>query len=432
MTTVRPNPLRIALHQAHLRDPQFRLFHTKEGHSGMEASSLVQHFSAFKVGPTPLGLVECTFSFQFVIDDFEFHKRTGLARNGPGQRPTRLIASSDKAYRFRCIKSTSNTNATIDEHTWNSTDTSWPSVLYVFINDSELFVRRKFHNGKDLPLDITDHLKQGTNNLTFHVLRDPAESRHIYYAAAIEIMDMSTESQAHRLCKLHPPDHSRARLQRRLQQSRGEDQNDDDELSIITDDINIDLIDPFTARVWGLPARGAQCVHPECFDLRTFIHTRLNPATFVGPLKDNWKCPICSADASPRNLLIDGFLVEVRNELVKTGKLDAARTLKFRADGSYEVKFDTDSSAPGPASAPAGTSGSYPCASGASSPAPRAASGGAGGAGANTTAAGPAGTPIIPNKRKHDDINPPKIEAPTQAQTPGFTSGSNAAVIELD
>lgn len=390
VTTVRPNPLRIALHQAHLRDPQFRLFHLKEDQSGLEESSLVQHFSTFKVGPVPLGLVECAFSFNFLMDNDEFQKRTALAQNAQGQRVTRLVASGDQILRFRCIKTTPN-NTTLDQYTWNSTDTSWPSVIYVFVNDTELFVRRKFHNGKDLPLDITDYLCHGINKVTFHVLRSPAESKNVHYAAAVEVMDMNTESQARRFCKVHLADRSRGRLQRRLQQSRDKD----DDVSIVTEDITIDLIDPFTARIWDLPARSSQCVHPECFDHRTFIHTRLNPPSFVGPLKDNWKCPICSADASPRNLVIDAFLVEVREVLVKSGRLDTAKALKFRADGSYEVKFDGSDAAS------------------------------AGGAGATSA------TPTIPSKRKHGEIeSPEQSKSAVQArasQTPGSSN-----VIELD
>ena len=347
------------------------------------------------IDPIPLGFVECAFNVEFSLEDADLQKLTGLFAREEGQRPMKIAAEGDHIYRLRCIRTTP--GVALNKHIWNATDTTWPSVIYIFVNNTELFVRRKFHNGKDLPLDITNHLRQGVNKITFHVLRNAAESQTVHYAMAVEIMELSTEHHARRLCRVHLADRSRARLHRRLQ---ARTQHDDEDLTIVNDDLTIDLVDPFTAHIWDLPARSTQCAHPECFDHRTFIHTRSNLATFVGPLKDNWKCPICSSDASPQNLIIDAFLVEVREEISKSGRLDTARALRFRADGSWEVKFaEPEASAAGPGPGPGSGSGSG------------------------------SATPTVPSKRKHDDMGDSPDLAKT-ASTPG--SASNPPVIELD
>lgn len=60
-------------------------------------------------------------------------------------------------------------------------------------------------------------------------------------------------------------------------------------------------------------------------------------------LKENWKCPICGADARPQHLIVDGFLGEVRADLMRTGRLEGARAIKIKADGSWELKSDGES-----------------------------------------------------------------------------------------
>lgn len=76
--------------------------------------------------------------------------------------------------------------------------------------------------------------------------------------------------------------------------------------------------------------------------------------------------------------------------------MDNARALRFKADGSWEVKFDD--------------------------PAADAASG----SGAGSAAA----TPTVPSKRKHDDISDSPDQGPkAEATTP---SSGPAQVIELD
>lgn len=330
--TVRPNPLRVGLHQAHLRDPMLQM--VREGPNGQEETELFQFLHHFKVGPIPLGLVECAFNWQFSLTSAECGKLPRSTSRGMGQRPLRVLREGNQTHRIRCIKVPP--KGRVNPDIWNVAETVWPSVLYIFVNDVELFVRRKMHNGKDLPLDITDYLQEGVNTVSIHLIRSAAESKDAFYVAGVEVLEIAGYSHVRRLGRLLPPPESRAQIQQRLT-SRAEDE----ELSIVNDDLTVNLVDPFMARIFDLPARGDRCAHQECFDRDTFLMTRASKSG-IGPMKDNWRCPICGEDVRPQNLIVDGFLVEVQEELRQTNRLDDARAIQIRADGSWELKTDKD------------------------------------------------------------------------------------------
>jgi E3 SUMO-protein ligase PIAS1 len=48
----------------------------------------------------------------------------------------------------------------------------------------------------------------------------------------------------------------------------------------------------------GTPARSNKCVHPSCFDARTWFE--LMEATTT------WQCPICEKVLDPNELFVDG------------------------------------------------------------------------------------------------------------------------------
>lgn len=222
------------------------------------------------------------------------------------------------------------------------TESVWPSVIYIHVNEVELFVRRKVHNGKDLPLDITGHLKEGENVVTLRFLRSPPEYKDLLYAMAVEILEISGFDSVKKLVGTLPASESQEQIQKRLSLGTG----DDDELAVVNDYITIDLVDPFMARIFDIPARGRTCLHQECFDLDTFIKTRVSKSG-KGKMREDWKCPICGRDARPKTLVIDGFLVEVHAELKRTNRLEQTKAILVRADGSWEPKVEKDAAAEG-------------------------------------------------------------------------------------
>lgn len=336
VNTVRPNSLRVALHQANLRDPMLKMI--RQTPNGEEETELFQYLRAFMVPPTPLGLVECAFHWSFVLGAAHCQKLARSVPCGTGERFLRVLSEGYQTYRLRCIK-VSPSASKLTGHDWSVAETVWPSVLYIFVNDQELYVRRKVHNGKDIPLDITDYLQEGINKVSIHLIRSLAETKDVFYVAGVEVLDIAEYATVKNNARQLPASESQARIQQRLSSRAA-----DDELSIVNDDLTVNLVDPFMARIFNIPARGSTCAHQECFDLDTFLMTRASKSG-KGPIKENWKCPICGEDARPASLVIDGFLSEVHAELKRTNRLDDARAIQIKSDGSWELKTDRESQA---------------------------------------------------------------------------------------
>ncbi|KAB8229130.1 MIZ zinc finger domain protein [Aspergillus alliaceus] len=257
--------------------------------------------------------------------------------HGPdrGQRSLRIYVSGNRVYRLRCIKIPPATGE-VAESAWSVAESVWPSVLYVHVNGVELFVRRRLHNGKDLPLDITDHLREGENNVSLHFIRSPVETNDMLYAMGIEVLEVSDMARAFSLAQLLPASECREKIRNRVS-SRLQD----DEISVVSDHLSVNLVDPFTARIFDRPVRGRSCQHQDCFDHLTWIQTRASKSG-KRSLKNDWKCPICARDARPQHLVIDGYLQEVHSELARTNRLEVAKAILIKADGSWELKTEAD------------------------------------------------------------------------------------------
>jgi hypothetical protein len=98
------------------------------------------------------------------------------------------------------------------------------------------------------------------------------------------------------------------------------------------------LADRWIAQIFNIPVRGACCLHRECFDLGTWLVTRKSPPKHSDEpcMVDRWRCPLCSRDARPRSLRVDGFLQDVR-ELEMTRRLDSTAIL-VGSNGVWRVK----------------------------------------------------------------------------------------------
>lgn len=332
-TTARPNPLRVALHQAHLRDPVKRLI--GRGPEGDVEMELFQYMTSFAIPPTPLGPSECAFKWDFSLSTAECSKFPRSISAQMGYRSTRVFFDGGRIYHLRCIK-VSPSPGDIGQHTWCVADTVWPSVIYVFVNGVEHFVRRKVHHGRDLPLDITDSLREGENEISFHFLRNTAECKDTLYALGVEAMDISSFPKARQLVGVLPATQTSARIQKQLMPGTS-----DDEVSIVNDDIAVNLVDPFTARIFTIPARGIVCRHLECFDLNTFITTRASRSG-KAPMETDWRCPVCREDARPQSLVVDQFFINIRKEIEQKNQLEDAEAIRIKADGSWKLKATHD------------------------------------------------------------------------------------------
>ncbi|KXJ85136.1 hypothetical protein Micbo1qcDRAFT_99588, partial [Microdochium bolleyi] len=108
----------------------------------------------------------------------------------------------------------------------------------------------------------------------------------------------------------------------------------DDDVALVSCELAIDLADPFSSKLFEIPVRGKNCTHLECFDLETWLDSRLgHECSFI----DKWKCPICSADARPRSLRMDKWLSGVRKKLEEDGLL-GTKSILVSTDGTWTVK----------------------------------------------------------------------------------------------
>jgi hypothetical protein len=260
-----------------------------------------------------------------------------------GKRPRLVIQPGCFIFRLRCIRLFPVEEENL-ELLWATKNTVWPSVLYIFVNGKEVFVRRKNHNGKDVPLDISEHLRPGENTVTIHLLPKQDECKSFKYAFAIESMHISKFEAVKNLAGNTTADETRLNIQKRLTSSE-----DNDDLAVVTESLTISLIDPFMAQIFKIPVRARDCEHLECFDHDTFIMTRKNVSGFAA-LNDNWRCPICNVDARPGLLTVDNYLLSVREHLVMTNTIEGATAIQVTAAGDWTLRVIRDESPNAPRS----------------------------------------------------------------------------------
>ncbi|KAF3387368.1 hypothetical protein F1880_000541 [Penicillium rolfsii] len=335
--TVQPNPMRLGLHQADLREPVKQL--VRQTSDGYEEIALYHYLGGFLLSPTRVDLEVFSYGWKFSISAEDYQRFPRYVDKGQGQRSIRIYQPGFRTHRLRAIALPNSHKEKLQSY-WPTANTTWPSVLYIFVNKRELYVRRKVHNGKDLPLDITRHLREGENEVNVHFLLGPGECQEFQYAIAIETMEVSDYNEVLALTRHMIASETRDNIKKRLKST-----TDDDELAVVSDSLTIPLIDPFMAQVFNTPARSTNCSHIDCFDLETFVTTRKSQSGPT-PMIDNWRCPICKADARPQFLVVDHFFIDVREALKKDGCLETAQSIQVRADGTWDANVVTDDGSP--------------------------------------------------------------------------------------
>ncbi|KAH0835319.1 hypothetical protein AYO21_01541 [Fonsecaea monophora] len=219
----------------------------------------------------------------------------------------------------------------------------WPMLASVVINgdiDVDLNDRQR---GVGLALDVTDLLIEGDNEIEVVTYFHPTErDSHCMYLMAIELICVATYDEIKAMSTGLPAACIRKEILNSFETNQGGSQDHD--LVVKASGIYIDLIDPLTYSVWRTPARSRECQHRECFDLEAFLSSH---ATGVdkGGLTENhcWKCPICSKDAHPKSLVVDDFLLDVRDTLERNNQLHA-RGILVSNDGTWVPTFGSSAS----------------------------------------------------------------------------------------
>jgi hypothetical protein len=189
----------------------------------------------------------------------------------------------------------------------------------------------------DLPIDLTELVQEGENQLEIVSVRSPnlRFGAVFDYALAIEIVGVQTYEEIGRQCIANrkPAEDVLNAIKTSLAGLHS-----DDDISIVRSNISITIFDPISAyKIFDIPVRGRDCLHHNCFDLDTFLRTRKRKQLTWPTAVDNWRCPICKADVRPPNLFVDGFMVKVRKTLAEKNLL-GTRAIIVNPDGTWGPK----------------------------------------------------------------------------------------------
>jgi len=339
-----PNPDLTALHQAVLRSPYLvpidkplDLVHDDP------AGRYYQAVADFAVGPVllphdrPLRIE----NFIVPIDTYARVPKDKLSADAP---PIRHVQKGSLQYRMRCIQA--RRNQPLGPSDFVVADTVWPATIFMEFNGTSIEVRRKLHHGRDLPVDITPYIQSIANNVInqvkISVPRPKGFKDDIDYYFAVEIVEVLQHQQIINMSlnRRVQAEETISSIKKSLSGSFIDD--DDDEISMVVGDLTINLADPFMARIFDIPVRGSSCLHRECFDLQMFLTTRNSkPKMPQQPsMVDVWRCPLCGKDARPYSLLVDDFLVSVRESLAGSNELHT-KVIVISADGTWKPKPET-------------------------------------------------------------------------------------------
>ncbi|KAL9115948.1 MAG: hypothetical protein Q9227_000316 [Pyrenula ochraceoflavens] len=303
-----------------IADPDLRLYRFVKG---------------FKLGPGALNPKMPNLQWPIEIsEDEESLKVKQIFVSPKDSVPSRMYCPGSLLFQLRCAR-VANIHLDLAEDRWTILDHVWPKSIFVEINKAHPSLRKKDMFGKDYPFDLTPFLRRGRNLLEITCLLDEDEIKNSVYAFAVEIIEVADEIYVKDQPKLLSSDACLSAITQGLSST-----TDDDDLAIVDPYLSIDLVDPFMATIFNVPVRGRGCMHRECFDLDTFLQTRKSQHKGMPTTPDDWKCPICHRDARPSNLVIDGFLVDVRRKLQEEKRTDA-KALQVHPDGSWDVKFES-------------------------------------------------------------------------------------------
>ena len=326
-----PNPDVSALHQAHVKSPILIP-------SNIRASpnTVPKYFRFVSTVLMPREVISCEnrhVSWEFTTETKWFEHLAKDYAGSYGVASTKIINSKSLFCRIRCVKLI-NSGKLPTESEWAVSDNIWPGSTAVILNGKALEIRKRSHHGKDLPIDITGVVRAGKNTLSTAVIGFPKDNT-TSFAIGVEIIEVATEEEIKTRIRVIPLQEARQRIVDRSFQF-------DPDVEVVFSQLSVDLTDPFTSRIFSVPARGSNCRHNQCFDLEVFLLSRNidNPSAPCGP--DSFRCPMCGADARPQSLVVDGFLVSVRERLQKIGRLDA-KAIILHPLGDWEIKEEEES-----------------------------------------------------------------------------------------
>lgn len=294
---------------------------------------LYSYLEKFAVPPQILH-PHMAMSWRFTADSLDWRNKVSDRITGDrGPVLTRIFTNGSKLFRLRCVQLADRTMM-VNEAAWSVMPVAWPRRCTLLLNDTAVEIP-ELQNGKYSALDFTSLVRRGVNTVRIKV-ESPHKKPSPVYAIAVEVIKVIDHVTALQMPVVKSFEESLATILQGFIKPDPETKGADDELEIVDTGISIDLVDPFTAKIFLTPVRGTACSHRECFDLDSWLQSRVPVKN--GPTNaDEWKCPICKRDARPPSLIIDGFLKEMRLAL-SDADLNNVRAILVRPDGTWKLK----------------------------------------------------------------------------------------------
>lgn len=338
----------MSLHQASVRSPKRKV---RPSAAGEPDERYYQAVKGLAVPPSRVAPMKRLYKYQFQVTDYQMGLKSQTTRQGPSI-PLAEHFEGSLRWRVRTCKIAPNRKSLSGVHEWVGMDTAWPEHISISLNGEHIATRRRSHNGRDQPSELTPFVRTGTNELVI-ALAEPRRKTTEQYVVAVEIVETRSHSAILNSVWKHgviTEDETLKKIKSRMAAT-----HDDDSVSVVVKDLSIDLADPFSRVMYKIPARGAHCTHMECFDLEIWLETRPSKtlkcahSAFVPctcnesepSVADKWKCPICDQDARPYSLRIDTFLLNVRKQLEKENKLNT-KSILVAADGTWQAVVEDD------------------------------------------------------------------------------------------
>jgi len=254
-----------------------------------------------------------------------------------GEPPTRpMVSCGTLVYKLRCIEVKQGEIPPVTDAEWVAKESVWPKNTFMEINGKRLEFRRKVRWGKDLPVDITNFVQAGLNEVK--VVRLSNLSDLSTYFAIIEVFECRNESAIKAEMGLLDEQQSRAEIVRRLSS------NGDVDLIVSTNTVTVGVCCPLSFRLIDMPVRGKTCLHLECFDFDNYMSSRPREAPGIPPKEDSYKCPHCGGRARPEDLVIDGYLKGVLAKMREDmSKYEDVKHITIDDKGNWEAKQPNES-----------------------------------------------------------------------------------------
>ncbi|KEQ77580.1 hypothetical protein M436DRAFT_36514 [Aureobasidium namibiae CBS 147.97] len=325
-----PDYRKSALHQAHLRSPVL-VPKTPDTSISPVSNEHYRRVVGFALPPYRLAVKPVQeISFQLTPQAIGRLLKVKVGANG--DPPAGEVDVNSITLRLRCCE-VAPSQPLPAENKWVLLDGSWPMQAYFTVNQNPLEPRRKLHHGKCLPIDITRCVSADSNKLVVRINRSKYDKSPFNYAVAIEVVGFTTGNSIKEDCmkRLIPSEQVLDAIKKSLVS------NDDD--LVMQSNFTLQLYEPFSnAKIFDLPVRSQDCMHKQAFDLDVFLETRLEQKSQSrkGRISkiDAWRCPICRADSRPQRLVVDGFLMAVRESLAARSMLKT-RAINVESDGSW-------------------------------------------------------------------------------------------------